>query len=325
MSRKFITNTLLIFFVLFSLIKNDDIETITYDFINGYGEITKNNAIKKQSFTVDFSNQQTNIPYYIKALVTSKDDNPAPLLCFSNSDQNCNTRDQLVKNPNDKIVFLWIKREQFEKSDQSFFIMVQCENDGCAYNLRVEGAQAAIFGPNFIYSYLVTTYNKEMKFEIDGTEKNVYITVSLDGSSKATLEVENIYESIEKYKTGKTVTFFLEDYEINTSNLAIITVKGGEVGEYLTLSVHSVNTLAQYEGVAENGLILPNGGEITGFLEPDKFKKECFPIDLSDSKYSDMRNFYITGRIHTKYARFYLEDENMDYLEETNTDMMDHM
>ena len=323
MSRKFITNTLLIFFVLFSLIKNDDIETITYDFINGYGEITKNNAIKKQSFTVDFSNQQTNIPYYIKALVTSKDDNPAPLLCFSNSDQNCNTRDQLVKNPNDKIVFLWIKREQFEKSDQSFFIMVQCENDGCAYNLRVEGAQAAIFGPNFIYSYLVTTYNKEMKFEIDGTEKNVYITVSLDGSSKATLEVENIYESIEKYKTGKTVTFFLEDYEINTSNLAIITVKGGEVGEYLTLSVHSVNTLAQYEGVAENGLILPNGGEITGFLEPDKFKKECFPIDLSDSKYSDMRNFYITGRIHTKYARFYLEDENMDYLEETNTDITD--
>ena len=323
MSRKFITNTLLIFFVLFSLIKNDDIETITYDFINGYGEITKNNAIKKQSFTVDFSNQQTNIPYYIKALVTSKDDNPAPLLCFSNSDQNCNTRDQLVKNPNDKIVFLWIKREQFEKSDQSFFIMVQCENDGCAYNLRVEGAQAAIFEPNFIYSYLVTTYNKEMKFEIDGTEKNVYITVSLDGSSKATLEVENIYESIEKYKTGKTVTFFLEDYEINTSNLAIITVKGGEVGEYLTLSVHSVNTLAQYEGVAENGLILPNGGEITGFLEPDKFKKECFPIDLSDSKYSDMRNFYITGRIHTKYARFYLEDENMDYLEETNTDITD--
>ena len=316
---------LLIILILFSFIKSD-ILTITYDFTNHYGEIAKDkdNNNKRQSFSVDFSQKPTDIPFYIKIIVTSNDDKPAPLLFFSNTDPNCNkTREQIVKNPNGKSAYFWVKREQFEKSDEYLYIMAECEKNDCLYTIRIEGAQSAIFESNFIYSYLVTSYNRNMKFEINGNEKNVYMTISLDGSSKATLEVGNKY-GIEKYKTGSTITIFLEDYEeTNNSSLAIINVNGGETGEYLTLSTHIVNNTFPYEGVAQNFLILPNGGEITGFLETDKFKEECFPIDLSYSKFNSMSNLYITGRVHTKYGWFFLEDENKEYLEETDTEIND--
>ena len=327
MAKKYIkSKIILIFFFAFSFIKcDDDVKAIIYDFTNHYGEITKDkdNTSKSQSFFVDFSKKPTDIPFYIKVQVTSNDDNPAPLLFFSNTDPSCKTRDQIVKNPNGKSAFFWVKREQFEKSDEYLYIMAECEAYNCLYTIRVEGDQSAVFGPNFIYSYLVTSYNRNMKFEINGSEKNIYMTISLDGSSKATLEVESNY-GVEKYKTGSTISIYLEDYEdINISNLAIINVKGGEIGEYLTLSAHIINITAQYEGVAQNGLILPNGGEITGFLEAYKFKEECFPIDLSDSRFNTMTQLYITGRIHTKYGWFFLEDENKEYLDETDTEIND--
>ena len=310
---------LIILFLYISFSKSD-IKWITYDHTKEYTENKITTAEKSQNYGVEF--QENQIPFYIKLQVTSDDSNPAPRLCFSPSDQQCRTREQLVKNPNDKTVFFWVKRDQFKESTNEFFIMIECENAGCSYTIRVEGAQNAIFKPNFVYSYLVTKYNKDMIFEVEGTETNVFMSVAIDGSSKASLKVEESMEIVQKYKTGSATIFYIEDSGINTSKLATINIRNAEVDEYITLSVHLVNSTELYRGDAQNGLILPNGPEITAILEDNKINKECFPIDLNNEKYSRMGKLYITGRIHTKYIWIYLENERRRLVEDSDLEIL---
>ena len=315
---------ILLFLCLFLLTKGDEVVWIKYNYETNYVEKIIQNANKRQTYGIEFPEESKQIPYYIKVEVTSNDNNPAPLLCFSSEDQDCYQREQLVKNPNDKTTLLWLKREQFEKEEQKLYINIECENDGCNYTLKFKGEQTASFGPNFVYSYLVGNFNKEMSFEVYTEEKGVYMTVALDGSSNANINIVNVHNEGIIYKSGSIITFFLKEYDdINTSNLTVINIKGAETGEYITLSVHLVNNTIEFEGLAQEGLMLPNGPEITGYLEKDMINEECFPIDLSEEKYKIMNKLYITGRIHTKYAWFFLEDENREYLEESFLEILD--
>jgi hypothetical protein len=51
-------------------------------------------------------------------------------------------------------------------------------------------------------------------------------------------------------------------------------------------------------------------------LEYQILNEECFPVDFSKN-YKDMDYLYLTGRVFTKYAWFFLEDEKRNFLEET--------
>ena len=317
-------NLIIILFCLISFSKTDEVEWLLYDFSSHSAENENKAYPKTHNFGVDFKNGDiSKIPFFFKITLTSTDDNPAPLLCFSNSDLNCIKRDQLIKDPNNKEVFLWLKREEFNQEDQELFLVVHCQEDNCKYSLKVQGDAVASLPPNVAYSYVVNNYNREMRFDIVGDQKNVYLTVSLDGSSKATLSIDNVYRDGVKYRTGRTLTFYLEDYETNSGNLASILIKNADVGEYLTLTVHLVNTTEPYLGLGPQNYLLPNGPEITGYLEFDILNEECFPLDLSDKKFASMSKIYVTGRIHTKYAWFFLEDENRNYREETDVEVLD--
>ena len=323
MSKKFvIINIIILLFYLITFIKSQDPISIIYDFTDGYTEkqVSSSNY-KKGNFSVEFPGDLSRIPLYIKVQVTSDDNNPAPQVCFSNSDPKCLTRDLLVKNPNDKMALLWLKREHFENQNK-FYITVETENIGCSYTIRIEGDQIAILKPNFSYSYLVSNSKiRSMDFEIDGTENNLYMTVALDGSYSATLSIDESYQTVEKYKSGSVTTFYLENNGINSSKLATINIRYAEVGEFITLSVHLIEPKGINKGDAQNGLILPNGPEFTGLLG-DRIQKECFPIDLSNEKYRNMNKLYITGRIHTKYAMFYLENENRQLVEDSKVNIL---
>ena len=74
-------NIIVLLLCLISLSKSDP-KWMYYDFSQGYIEEQYNGNEKAQTFALDFG-QGKNIPYYIKVEVTSTDDNPAPLLCFS--------------------------------------------------------------------------------------------------------------------------------------------------------------------------------------------------------------------------------------------------
>ena len=310
--NQFVRNTMIIFLCLFSFMQCQ-VTWIDYDFSTMTVERKMTDPGKTHSYALDFKGGQ--LPYYVKVEVTSDDTNPAPLVCFSNKQQTCTEREQLVKNAVGKTAVMWLKREQFEKDDQELYVYVECPVSNCQYTIKFTGDQTASFPANFVYSYLVTSANREMRFEIVGEEKNAYLTVGLYGSSKATLNIDNVYNEGVILKNLKVLTFFLEDYE-NSSNIAVITVKGAEIGEYITLSSHIVNTTVQYEGVTTEGILEPNGPEITGYLEYQILNEECFPVDFSKN-YKDMDYLYLTGRVFTKYAWFFLEDEKRNFLEET--------
>ena len=329
-------NIFVLFLTLIALVKSEAI-WVKYDYSQGYVEEQYNGNEKIQAFSLQFG-ESKNIPYYIKVEVTSTDDNPAPLLCFSSSDQSCSERENIVKNPNEKSVLFWVKREQFEKDDQELYAVVECAEAGCKYKIRFTGDQSASFQPNFVYSYLVVSANREMRFDILGTQTDTYMTIVLEGSSKATFEIEHHYESGTQFKNGKAVTIWIEgeggddegqEEEGNhpsliASTLATINVKNAEVGDYITFSVHLVND-DEYEtlGVAPKDYALPNGPEISGHLEMGILNEECFPLDLSDSRFNSMNSIYVTGRVHTKYGWFFLENEKREYLVETDVEIYD--
>ena len=335
--RQSLINIIVLFLCLISLSKSET-KWVYYDFSQGYIEENYNGNEKAQTFGLEFG-ENKNIPYYIKVEVTSTDDNPAPLLCFSSSDQNCIEKENIVKNPNGKSVLLWVRREQFEKDNQDLYARVECENAGCKYKIRFTGDQSASFEPNFVYSYLVGTANKEMRFDILGTQSNVYLTATLEGSSKAVLSIDNEPDSGIPFKNGQAMTIWIpgeeepdegeeEEEEAKPSlralNIATINVKSAEVGDFITISVHIVDD-NEYEllGVGPKDYALPNGPEISGFLDASILKEECFPLDLSDSRFKSMNKIYVTGRIHTKYGWFFLEDEKRNYLEETDVEIFD--
>ena len=318
-----IKNIIILLICLFSFAKNDGLDWIYYDFSTNSAQRVVTNGDQTQNYGVTFElGDISKIPFYFQIEVTSNDDNPAPTICFSTTDQNCRAREQLVKNPSGKTAVMWLKREEFNKDEDEFYIHIECAKNDCDYTLNLKGDQYPTFGPNFVYSYLVGAYNREMRFVVQNKETNVYMVIALEGSSKATLNVDNIYQEGVKYKTGQVLHFFVQSI-VDEKNMASITVRGADQGEYLTLSVHLVNNTVMYEGVAPDDFLQVNGPEITGYLEKNVMNEECFPIDLSNDKYSSYSTLFVTGRIHTKYAWFYLEDARRNYLEDTDTEVLD--
>ena len=310
------SKTILFLIILLTIIKSD-IHWIYYN-PAGYAENNMVKAEKRCSFGLVFG-EKSPIPFYIKVEVNSTDTNPAPLLCFSNNDESCQMRNQLVKNPNGRTEVIWIKKEEISGNDQILYIMVECLNEPCSYNIRFSGDQSAAFEPNFVYSYLVNSYNRVMLFEIQGIEKmgkNTFLSINLEGSSSALLEIDNFNINSEVvYKNGRANLIHIED-RANDNNpvLVKVLVKGAQVGEYLTLSAHLVDVDENLGSSTKNDLILPNGPEISGYLEKIIINKECFPIDLSNEKYKKTNKLFITGRVQTKFGLFYLEDENKYYI-----------
>ena len=198
------------------------------------------------------------------------------------------------------------KREEFTyNAGDELFILVQCEKDSCLYDLTLKGQNNLIFEPNFVYSYLISSYNKEMRFQVQVSEKNSYMTISLEGSSKTTLNVDNINNYGNRHRTGHALTFSSNDID-NEDNIVSITVSATDVGDYLTLSAHLVNVSESYEEFAQDQYLLPNGPEITGYLEKEFIEKECFPFNLTDPKYVSLNMLCSTWKMKKKILWNYL-------------------
>ena len=335
--KQTLQNLLVLFLFLISVINSSPV-WLKYDFSQGYVEQEYTENAKATTFVCEFG-ESKNIPYYIKIEVNSTDNNPAPLLCFSNNDESCSTRENLAKNPAGNSVVLWVRREQFMDEDKELYARVECAESTCSYKIRFTGDQSASFRPNFVYSYLVTSANKDMRFDIIGSESNTYMTVFLEGSKKASINIENEYEDIIEFDNGKAMIFWIpgededepyeEEEEVNNkrlraSTIAAINVKAVDVGDYLTISVHLVNDNEyEYLGLGPNDYAMPNGPEVSGFLQTGVLNEECFPLDFTDARYRSMSKVYITGRVPTKYGWFFLEDEDRNYREDTDVEILD--
>ena len=160
--------TLFLYLISFSIQEkhqgSDSVLDINYDDKKVFTEYEVENSKQNQRFQVNFETSAS-IRFYMKIELTVTGDYPTPILCFSATDSNCDEREQIVKNPNEKSVVMWLKREQFLGEEKNLYLKVICDKDGAEYTLRLEGDKSAVFEPNFVYSYYIGAYNKEMLFE----------------------------------------------------------------------------------------------------------------------------------------------------------------
>ena len=275
---------------------------------------------KTQTVTLVFANPR-DIPYYIKVTVIPDEGIATPLLCFSPSDATCRSdRHSLNKKTDGLSSSIYVKREEFDEGELN--VLVTCEENTCGYTLRFDGGQAAEIDANSVFSYVVNSNNREMKFQVMGTaEEGSYLTIGVEGTSSIQINVDNIDENYsgQYLDTGRILTFPIINE--NSNVLASFTVKGANIGDYLTLNIHIV-----YNSEAPDNLLYPNGPVVMGFLSglEGYFREECFPISaFTNEKYSNINKYYLTGKIYSKYGLFWLADENNIYMEETEQEIFD--
>ena len=181
--------------------------------------------------------------------------------------------------------------------------------------------QSTKIDPNSVYSYLVTSDNREMIFEVYGTaEKGSFLTIGVKGNSTVTFSVDGVEEYPYIFDNLKILTFPITSRE-NISSMAKFKVKGANIGEFLTVSVHVVT-----HSLAEDNFLYPNGPTVIGMLDKSEgyYMQECFPVPaFTSEKYKNINKYYLTSKIHSKYALFWLADENDMYMEETEKEISD--
>lgn len=315
----------LIIFLLIQTTLQDDSEWIT--FVKEEGKVHKEytNVENAKRFAVEFKNQAGSYydgPNYLKIEVSSKSA-PAPRLCFSNTDPWCEERLVLSKNPNGNSVYIWARKEQYEEKDNEPYFVVSCPDDTCTYNVDISGDSLATIKPNEIYSYLVTNKNNEMQFKLtDMTQPR--ISICIEGSETAELEFG--YEGVSAIGYVKCVNVLKPDEE--DENFGIFKIKKASENDYITLSVIEYNVTTEdttpdihYGRVAE-GVAMPNGNQITSLIYFGHTSEQCFKITKETlSKASN--TLYITGKVHSKYLWFFLEEEDGTYIESTDTEVLD--
>ena len=298
------------------------IEWIDYE-PNSYSASYKHrHQSDKVVVAVDFKDYV--IPYYIRVTATPEEGSTTPILCFSPTSNTCSeNRIVLTRNGDQNPAILFVKREEFEDKDKELYIHATCQKSDCDYTLKFEGAQSAEINANSIFSFVVTNTNKAMVYEVVGNAKEGdYLTIGVEGNPSLEINIEDF--QLEKQPIfldyGRIITFPLIVQQ-NSNILARFTIKGVSIGDYLTLNMHIVR-----DKEAPDNLLYPNGPVVMGMLDGSEgyFREECFPISaLVSEKYSNVNKYYLTGRIHSKYALFWLADENNMYMEDTEQEISD--
>ena len=311
--------------ILFLLCLNNffsaEIEYADYNSVTNKAIYTHTNGDRVQTIELRYDS----IPSYMKVTVTPGENTITPLVCVSNSDSNCKK---------DRIAFgshgvgdstsVYLRREQIDYEDKNLFVLVTCEEEKCSYSVKFEGGEAAEIDVNSVFSYVVSNENKIMNFNVMGNaEGGSYLTIGVEGCFTTDIIVYDgdSIADIETYKldNGKILTFPLNNIE-NSNILANFQIKCSNIGDYLTLNLHTVTN-----GEAPDNLLYPNGPSIMGLLSiNEEYKEECFPISAFESdKYSNVKKYYLTGKIYSKYGLFYLVDKDGKYMEDEEQEISD--
>ena len=317
--------SLLILLSLLTIIKSQD-EWIHY--VKGQG-FTKevNNAAEPKRFAIQFEDQsgkEYGGPLYLKIEVTAPKGKLAPLLCYSHDDPFCDVRDILVRNPASNSVYLWVRKEQFQETGTEPYIVITCPDEAkCSYTIKGSDSDMSymVLDVNTIFSYKVTGKNTKMDVLI--ANQTAYnngdiISICLDGSRSASISMST-YQNAFEVGTIRCVYLPASQHDLDWGKF---TIKASE-DDYLTLSINKFTLKGEQVnyGRADDGYALPNGLVVSSYITGTTLE-ECFPLSQEVlSKASD--KLYIVGKIHTKYANFYLRNENEELIQDTNIEIMD--
>ena len=282
---------------------SSQVNWVDYNYDTNFGLYSQADGDKIQFLGIKFDS----IPNYMKVTVTPEENTTTPHICVSNTDSNCkDNRIAFGSHGIGNSSSVYIKKGQME-IEGTLYVLVTCEEEKCSYTVKFEGGEAAEIDINSVFSYVVSNENKNMIYQVMGNvEEGSYLTIGVEGSSFVEIEVDSELD-IRYYSldNGRIITYPINIAE-NSNILATFEIKGANIGDYLTLSIHTVTD----EFVPDN-LLYPNGPAIMGLLsgQDGYFKYECFPISaLASDKYLNINKYYLTGKIYSKYGLVWLAD-----------------
>ena len=327
--------TFMILFSLFLLLNIFTLvlsaETIDYNTSTKKGELKVDIAASLEtSYTLNIKDSN-DVPKYLKVTLTPIGEQETPTLCYSPEDPNCKTnRVVLASRVDKKPVFACIKREEVKIISKSAnaYTSVTCKEAGCGFTILFEGQDRCQVDASegAVYSYVVTSKNKEMDFEavgISGGSDILFMNMGIEGSDSASINVDGVTQPKRvKYDGAQMITYRLENaQDLNITSLATFTISNMQEGEFVRISVYITNNT-----VAPDNLLYPGGPYVLGLvtLNGATDPETCLPVSafISD-EFSSLSQFYLTGKIYSKYALFWVGDADRKYQEETDTEIKD--
>ena len=324
--------TLLTLFSLFILLNFFTIvltEEVEYDSSTHRKEVSVSASAKKANpYTLKFK-YASDMPYYVKVTLTPKETQDTPSLCYSPTDANCKSdRVVLASRVDKKPIVACVKRDEIPYNQKNLNILVTCKKDSCGYDLLFEGQDKCQIDANtgLIYSYIVTNDNKEMEFDVLGNVTGYdasFLSIGIEGSEKAIIEVQDIEEPQYIYYEGASMVNFqiLNGTDGKMSSISQFRIKDAQVGEFIRLTVYLTNN-----AIGPDNLVYPGGPSVMGVVLRNGVTNPeiCLPVSaLITDELKDISTFYLTGRIYNKYAIYWMGDENAQYEEGTDIDLID--
>ena len=302
-------------------------------------EIIYDSGTKKANDSVDKASALENlytlkiedgndIPKYIKVTLTPKGEQKTPTLCYSSNDPNCKTnRVVLASRVDKKSVIACVKGNEIQSNSKLLYTTVTCKEAGCGFDILFEGQDRCQVDASdgTIYSYEVTGANNVMDFEavgISGGYEIFFMNIGIEGSDSATITVNGVQPKLVKYDGAQMVTYQIENAEdFNVTSLANFTISGMKVGEFVRIAVY-----LSKNGAGPDNLLYPGGPYVLGVVYRNNiiYPELCLPVSafISD-EFSSYTQFYLTGKIYSKYALFWVGDAEKQYQQETDTEIKD--
>jgi len=319
--------SLFLFLNIFTLVLSD---TITYDPVTKKAERIVDKASTLETlYTLEIADGN-DVPEYVKVTLTPKETQETPTLCYSPSDSNCKTnRVVLASRVDKKPVFACVKGKEIQANVKKLvYTSVTCKEEGCGFTILFEGQNRCQVDANegAVYSYVVTNNNKEMNFEalgISGGSDILFMNIGIEGSDSASINVDEVTQpKLVKYDGAQMVTYQLKNApDFNVTSLAKFTIGNMQEGEFVRIAVYLTNNT-----VAPDNLLFPGGPYVLGLVAINNLTDPeiCLPVSafISD-EYSSYTRFYLTGKIYSKYALFWVGDAERKYQSETDTEIKD--
>ena len=333
-NRKNLTRLITLFLFIISFIPLLSKE-IGYDPITKSAqEIVDDSTSKENSYTLKFMSRN-DVPKYVKVILTPKEGQATPFLCYSPTSPYCESDRRILVNRVDKqpaIAFVKMDEIPFFDNSKNLNVLVTCQQDHCGYNLDFLGADTCQLDASkgTVYSYTVTSSNIDMDFEALGIATgDAFINIGIEGSDKANIGIESREEIGEIFSIiGTKAKFFSfqikKDSEGKVTSLAKFRIENALEGEYLNLNVYTTTNLNGL--VSPENLLYPGGPAVIGamFIKSVIHPQICLPVSaFSYEEFIKFTDYYLTARIYTKYALFWIQDNKGNIQEETMTGISD--
>ena len=309
----------------FSLVLSRDVNYET----GKVAEVTVDEATSpKNDFLLKFGSGVA-IPSYIKVTLSPLKDQETPHLCYSPTDADClKDRRIMATRVDKKPVIAFVKSNEISGQNKNLNALVTCKKDKCGFKIQFEGVTDCEIDADkgTVYSYIASSDNNKMEFQVTGTSHDdTLMQIGIEGSNQTKVKIDNEYVDskdliVVEYDGAKFYSYKIGKEQNETTTLAKFTVENAKDGDYIRLTVYTVNA---YKG--PDNLLYPGGPAVMGLVHKtgEPLQEICLPISALAEEFKDTAKFYLTGKIYSQFALFWPANKYGEYDEDIELEIAD--